>query len=161
MSDVGMGGYSAAAIANAFILVARRAGKGLTHLQLQKLVYIAQGIALVSRGRPLFYNDIEAWRHGPVIRDLYRVLRDWRDNEVTRLIPVADDDEVSADTPAEKVVRAVYKVYGDKGGWELSGITHQEGSPWYVTRKRGERIIGVGLMRDKFKVWSRDEDGDE
>lgn len=44
----------------------------ITPLKLQKLLYYAQAWSLVFRGKALFYEDIEAWVHGPVIPLVYQ-----------------------------------------------------------------------------------------
>lgn len=44
----------------------------LTQLKLQKLCAYAQGYCLALTGKPLFNENIEAWKHGPVIPSLYR-----------------------------------------------------------------------------------------
>ena len=43
----------------------------VTHLKLQKLCYYAQGYSLALLSRPMFEEPIEAWEHGPVVRELY------------------------------------------------------------------------------------------
>lgn len=53
------------------ILVDREAGDAITQLKLQKLMYIAQGIHLALYDKPLLKEEIEAWQHGPVVRELY------------------------------------------------------------------------------------------
>ena len=45
--------------------------EGLTHMRLQKLLYYAQGWHLAAFGRPLFVGRIEAWKHGPVVKEVY------------------------------------------------------------------------------------------
>ena len=45
--------------------------EGITHLKLQKLIYYARGISLGMYGKPLFLEKIEAWQHGPVVREVY------------------------------------------------------------------------------------------
>lgn len=44
----------------------------ITPLKLQKLLYYAQAWSLVIKSETLFYEDIEAWVHGPVIPPVYR-----------------------------------------------------------------------------------------
>ncbi|GGM54298.1 hypothetical protein GCM10008956_32730 [Deinococcus arenae] len=39
-------------------------------MTLHWLLYDAQAAALVQRGVPLFAEDFQAWRHGPVSREL-------------------------------------------------------------------------------------------
>ena len=49
--------------------------EGLTHLKIQKLLYFADGIALAVTDKPLFSEKIYAWPHGPVIKEVYDVLK--------------------------------------------------------------------------------------
>ena len=50
-----------------------KAKKRLTgEVQLQKLVYYSQAWSLAWDGAPLFHDKIEAWRHGPVCRSIYK-----------------------------------------------------------------------------------------
>jgi uncharacterized phage-associated protein len=49
----------------------------LTHLQLQKLLYYAQGWCLAMHDRPLFDGAIQAWRHGPVVREVFPKFADY------------------------------------------------------------------------------------
>ena len=44
---------------------------GITHLKLQKLLYNAQGVYLAIKNKKLFDDDLEAWDHGPVVREVY------------------------------------------------------------------------------------------
>ena len=50
--------------------VLKRLGSSST-MKLQKIVYYSQAYHLVRYGQPLFSERIEAWRNGPVVRDLY------------------------------------------------------------------------------------------
>jgi uncharacterized phage-associated protein len=89
--------YDARTVANEFLRLARDRGHELTNMQLQKLVYIAHGYTLAILHEPLVRQDIEAWRYGPVIKDLYQVLRQYGSGFVTDLIPVSHR-ELIADT---------------------------------------------------------------
>jgi len=44
---------------------------GLTNRELQKLLYLAQGFHLAQTGEPLFTEDFQAWKHGPVHSGIY------------------------------------------------------------------------------------------
>ena len=48
------------------ILAQTPAPYGLTNRELQKLLYLAQGFHLAKFGEPLFQEDFQAWKHGPV-----------------------------------------------------------------------------------------------
>ena len=45
----------------------------ITHLKLQKLLYYAQGISLAIHDKPLFRENIVAWPHGPVVKEVYDI----------------------------------------------------------------------------------------
>ncbi len=45
-------------------------GELISNLKLQKLLYYAQGFHLALYDKLLFSEDIEAWQHGPVVRDV-------------------------------------------------------------------------------------------
>ena len=48
-------------------------GSGITNLQLQKLLFYAQAEYFNKHQRRLFEEEIQAWRHGPVVKEVY----DW------------------------------------------------------------------------------------
>ena len=52
----------------AYIL--KRCG-AMTTMKLQKLAFYSQAESLARRGHPLFDEDFQAWRGGPVCRELY------------------------------------------------------------------------------------------
>ncbi len=71
--------HSALDVANYFLCrVDREAGDTISLLKLQKLVYYAQAWSLVMRDKPLFYQDIEAWCSGPVVRDVWNQYEDYQ-----------------------------------------------------------------------------------
>ena len=43
----------------------------MTTMKLQKLAFYSQAESLACRGLPLFDEDFQAWRGGPVCRELY------------------------------------------------------------------------------------------
>ena len=67
-------------VANTFLDMAQKEGIGITNLKIQKLVYIAYGVYAGVIGEPLFKDSIEAWQHGPVIRDLYFEAKVFKNN---------------------------------------------------------------------------------
>lgn len=120
--------YSAAAVANAFLDLAKKESRSLTNMKLQKLVYIAHGWSLALLGRPLLYNDIQAWPWGPVIPKLYKPLRKYGSGVVTEPIPC--DERVDVFSPEMDIIEGVWKGYGRYSAAQLSGITHKSGTPW-------------------------------
>ena len=76
--------YSAIAVANAFIDIAADNGFYLTNLKLQKLVYFAHGWYLAFADAPLITDEIQSWRYGPVIHNLYSALRHYGSRPINK-----------------------------------------------------------------------------
>ena len=101
----------------------------MSALKLQKLVYYCQAWSLVWDDEPLFPERIEAWAHGPVVKELYDYHRG-----LFRLsrIPVGSPFKLS---PTQKrTIDAVVKFYGAKEPWHLAELTHLE-DPWKNARQ--------------------------
>jgi uncharacterized phage-associated protein len=64
--------YTALQIANAFLDRAKKDGKPLTNMKLQKLLYFAQGHSYGLRDKRLIEDDCQAWQYGPVYPSVYR-----------------------------------------------------------------------------------------
>ena len=47
-------------------------------LKLQKLLYLAQGYSYAFYDRPLFKDDLEGWVHGPVVRNVYDIFKNYQ-----------------------------------------------------------------------------------
>lgn len=63
--------YTAMQIAAAVIKLYAIEKQSITNLKLQKVLFYIQAKSFLMRGEPIFQDDIEAWRHGPVVRDVY------------------------------------------------------------------------------------------
>ena len=99
--------------------------------KLQKLCYYSQAWSLAWTGNPLFSEDFEAWRNGPVCPELFRVHKGLFSVDAS-LLPDADSAALSDDE--RETVDIVLKGYGNKEPYELRAISHSE-SPWKDMRK--------------------------
>lgn len=123
--------YSAYDIADWFLTK-----DSMTPKKIQKLVYYAYSwmLTLCNDDRDnlenrLFEEKIEAWVHGPVVPELYRLYASYGYNE----IPKSNNREVEFNTEISNLLESVWEVYGSFDGNELESITHQE-SPWKKAR---------------------------
>ena len=71
--------------------VCELAGWNLSHLKLQKLLYILQMFYLGEKGKPLFYANFEAWDFGPVEPNLYNKLRPAGADNIPRWLFILED----------------------------------------------------------------------
>lgn len=144
-------GYAAEVVANAFLDLAAAEGRTLTQMQVHKLVYIAHGWTLALLGRPLIYNTVHAWRHGPVVRKLWDHWRGQRELIAGLGLPVASGEpELRDDPEALEVILSVWRNYGQMDGEELSRLTHLPGSPWTQTFGLPNDLIPNEVTREYY-----------
>jgi len=138
------------AVANEFIRIAQEQGKQLTNMQLQKLVFLAQGYSLAILDEPLYFHNTHAWQWGPVIPKLYKSLQKYGSNFVTE--PLKTDDLITKDSPGADIIKAVWDEYGHYSGGQLSNLTHRPNTPWYETWAREKfAVIDNDLIANYYK----------
>lgn len=99
----------------------------LTNLRLQKLLYYAQAWSLVIRETELFSDELEAWRHGPVVPAVYHRLPD--DHGANPIPPDAFATAPDLEGDDAEFVRRVWEGYNPYSALQLSKMTHGE-LPW-------------------------------
>ena len=119
-------------------------------MQLQKLVFLAQGYCLAILGRPMYFHNTHAWQWGPVIPKLYKNLQRYGSNFVTESLPA--DDSLPTDSKEYEIIKAVWQAYGHYTGSQLSALTHRENTPWSQTwAKKQFDVIPTDLIGDYYK----------
>ncbi len=109
-------------------------GGSISTMKLQKLCYYAQAWTLVwNNKKPLFAQNFQAWRDGPVCRELFNLHRG-------KFVISANDIpyDTLEDNLTEHEIRFIQKIidfYGDKSADWLSALTHQE-RPWQEAREK-------------------------
>jgi uncharacterized phage-associated protein len=100
-------------------------------VKLHKLLYYSQAWSLVWNESPLFSQQIQAWKNGPVVSDLYRCHRQQFTVAPTQFAVWASREGLTEKQTA--TIDAVLAFYGDKGTQWLSDLTHME-DPWRLAR---------------------------
>lgn len=144
-----MSSHDAKAVAVYFLKLAETAGRGLTPMHVLKLVYIAHGWMLAIHNQPLFRNRVEAWEYGPVIPALYQAVKRFGAGEIDEPI----DARVEKFTEDERAVMdRVSEVYGGLGAFQLSALTHRQGTPWYsVWHEQGGRGVKQPISNEAIR----------
>lgn len=101
----------------------------ITAMKLQKLVYYSQAWSLVWDEKPLFNEEIQAWRHGPVVSELYKA---HAGQYKLSNLPCGNAGNLTEEE--KETVDSVLETYGDKTSQWLSDLTHME-DPWMDARK--------------------------
>jgi uncharacterized phage-associated protein len=160
---------SAAAAANDLLHLswADRTVPPCDQLKLQKLLYYAHAWHLAIRDLPLFSEDIEAWRWGPVVRNIYYEFQGFRrraiDKEATELLRTGEsvvDYEFLVpritNHATKEFVRSVWNVHKGYTGIQLTNATHGSGEPWTIVKEKYGTLdhkptIPNDLISDIFK----------
>jgi uncharacterized phage-associated protein len=159
--------YTAKAVANEFIALAKKDGRQLTPMQLQKLVYFAYGWYLAITGERLIDERVEAWQWGPVVPSLYLEFKRFGSDPVTE--PSADyyfkdgkmqfkfyelnSGDPGKDDAARMLIKRVWDIYGKYSAAQLSDMTHEPNSPWSTTP--GKEIKGTDIDDEEIKRYFR------
>ncbi|SDJ95760.1 Uncharacterized phage-associated protein [Pedobacter sp. ok626] len=143
---------SALGIASHFIEKSFQEDIRLTNMQLQKMVYIANGFYLALKEKPLVNENVEAWSYGPVIRPLYDSLRVFGSGRITNnLLSLYSSPVNLSDSDIKAVLEFTWKACKDKDGIQLSNWSHKEDSPWTKAVQEQKPIIPNEYMIDYFK----------
>ena|SRR5258708_975457 len=148
--------YDARQIANCLLDTGDRRGIELTHLAIQKLVYFSHGLAYARFGEGLVLNRFEAWKNGPVIRELYFAFNQFEENPITDRATL-----LNFDSGLDEVIRydfspqllshldEICRIYGPLPAGKLIAMTHERGTPWEHTISRATRSANVGMLIDE------------
>ena len=79
-------------------------GKRIDEMKLHKLLYFAQRESIIQTGKPLFVEEFEAWKYGPVLRE---IRNHYKNNDI---------------------MDKVFSEYSHIFSWSLSMISHGEES---------------------------------
>lgn len=140
------------AIANEVLIRAWDAGRSVTQIDIQKIVYFLHGHHLRDTGMPLVDAEFEAWDYGPVQRVTYDAFKKFGDAPIdqlaTRFDPVRRvDKEVGRvdDPDAISTIETYLERYLVLPSFELVEITHRRGTPWDRTRQDAYRTTNIGM----------------
>jgi uncharacterized phage-associated protein len=114
----------------------------LTHLKVQKLLYIAFGCHAAKHNEFMFYDPIEAWQYGPVVQSVYQDLK-WTGSDIIKRpitlewggveTPILGDDR-------QKEVETLQNVFTHFGSFTASQLvrwSHEIDGPWDETYDDG------------------------
>ncbi|KRG12647.1 hypothetical protein ACA30_16960 [Virgibacillus soli] len=133
--------YSAMDVANYIIQQSLANEKPISNLKLQKILYYLQARYLVDYGKPLFNDDIQKWKYGPVVKSVYHEYKNYGSSairNVSSILNVETDDagkikdirfepfDDSCLLPSDKdIIFETVKNLNKFGAFELVGFTHE------------------------------------
>lgn len=141
--------YSALEIARYVITKCSEAGKPVSNLKLQKMLYFLWVEFYDITARPLFLDEICAWQFGPVVPEVYYEFCSHAGR------PIYAFYDVSIIAPKDKTIldKIISKYIGVPANM-LVHRTHAPGSAWDITYKNGlgnRSPISFDLIKAKEK----------
>jgi uncharacterized phage-associated protein len=155
--------YSALAVANYFLDLAKAKGSSLDPMKLQKMIFFAHGWSLaLYDGEKLIDEPIQAWQYGPVVQSVYHEFKSFGGSRIDSLatdIDMASGEVITPRIPLSDEKRVallnkIWDIYGNYSGLQLSHLTHLPGSAWSKTRAENPdvrfAVIKDELIKEEF-----------
>jgi uncharacterized phage-associated protein len=103
----------------------------ITNMKVQKLLYYAQSLHLALYNEPLFAEEIQAWRYGPVCPPAYKFYCEFE----AKQLPIPQQESLLQIPPEKKeLLEETWEYFGSYHAYKLSDMTHVE-FPWKKARK--------------------------
>lgn len=132
--------YDPMDIANYLIYLANQAGKNITNLKLQKILYFVNAKYLVDNsGTPLMTEKFERWAYGPVMYKVYSNFRNFGSQPITETAgtyafkngnPFAAEFKAFSpdliDNGVKETAKCVFNTLIDEDPFKLVKYTHDE-----------------------------------
>jgi len=136
--------YEPIAIANAFISkmddykidrLPTDHPRTLNHMKLQKMVYMAHGWSLATKGISISNERPQMWKYGPVFKSLYDILAVYGMANIYQPIQHSPyhipDDQVECRHEWNRLINFIWHRYSHLSGECLSELCHSETSAWW------------------------------
>lgn len=131
-------------ITNNFIDWGNQNGVSMSPLKLQKLVYLYYARYYHLQGKLPFGEDrFEKWPKGPVLRELYELLKLFRTEKITEPLTDVRGKVIAFDVTGSTLFQEVVQRYGRMTGNELVQLTH-EGLPGVGAKTAWEKTPDMG-----------------
>lgn len=132
-----------------YIEYKRISGKVIDEMKLHKLLYLAQRESLAITGQPLFAEEFEGWKYGPVCREVRNCYTE---------DGMFGEDIHDITLESAYIVKNIIMQYGALESWKLSELSHRELS-WRNARKgipagqNGSKKLSIeDIKKDSEKV---------
>ena len=124
-------------------------GKIIDEMKLHKLLYLTQREAIAITGKPLFAEEFEGWKYGPVCREVRNCYTE---------DGMFSDDIKEISNESAYIAKNIILQYGALESWKLSELSHKELS-WRNARKgipegrNGDKKLDINdIIKDAEKV---------
>ncbi|MHA3980410.1 Panacea domain-containing protein [Halovulum sp. GXIMD14794] len=154
-------GFDIRGVANIVLDEGRGIGAQITNLNLNKILYFINTHFIAETGDSISKAKIEAWKYGPVYREIYNQFKAYgRDRIVTPAMKVdfttGEKIPVKADLPEEyeRRVRELTAFYAGIPTPVLVEMSHERGGAWYrAWHHAGDFNIGMEITDEMIRKY--------
>lgn len=140
--------YSALDVTRYIIWYCQEKSYAINNLKLQKILYFAQAQFLVfgKDNKPCFFEEIEAWKYGPVVPDIYRAYKIFGSAH----IPCEDMmDDFDIDEPDKEMINGIVDRCNKYAAVRLIDISCKQ-APWKDAYESRKTVIDIDEIRKYF-----------
>ncbi len=134
---------------------ARKKSKNLNLTQLQKIIYICDGVLLARFDLNLIDENCQVWDYGPVYPRVYKWFSKQDANNIDLTISQSGNDFVNTNSNIKDVIDAVLDKFGDMSAASLSNWSHKSGGPWDIARNTTGMYSQIS--KDVMKLFFKSE----
>ena len=141
--------HDAITIAKYVIQKSNEINHPVSNLQLQKILFYIQQEFLIKYKTPLFNDDFEAWRFGPVIPTVYRK---YCGSAALPLTLYDEEDYSFIDSDSRQIIDRIIKEKSTMNPWTLVNDLHRSDKAWAIVYRNGDGlydIIPKSLIKEK------------
>lgn len=123
------------------------------HLKLHKILYFLYGLYYSETKTELFTDDFVAYRHGPVVVEIYKTIKQKYPNKpYANLNEDLFGDAAALNLSAEntKTVNGILDKLYQFSAWRLVELSHMPGSPWQATEQ--SKVIDKAAIHEYFST---------
>src|SRR5699024_1274610 len=119
----------------------------ITHLKLQKLLYFSYIYHYKKNNVELFDENFNAWAYGPVIEEIYKIYKKYRD------LPIKlQRKNLNLSKMEKESLNFVIETLGFKDPFDLVKISHSKDAPWYRVFIENESQGGIISMIELIRI---------
>ncbi len=128
--------------------ILKTSDKELSNLELQKTLYFTELDYIEKFDKHLIEDEFEAWRYGPVAREVYWEYRNYGANSIEKpqeniILEGLSQDEL-------EVINNTIKECNRQTYWKLVEKSHKEGGAWQKSFQDGKKqIIDKTLIKQE------------
>ncbi len=128
----------------------KHSNKELSNLELQKTLYFTELDYIKKFDKHLVFDDFEAWKYGPVAREVYYEYRNYGANPIDK--PKEETLSQNLRKDELETINCSIEKCNKKSYWDLVKESHKEDGAWHKSFKEDRKeVISKDLIKQEAK----------